>query len=305
MNLHLLRTFAAVAVHRSFSRAAEAIHVSQPAVSRAVRELEEQLDIALVARAGGRVRLTEAGAALYEHARAIFALERAALADLRGRRGLEQGSLVIGAGRTIGTYFLPPLIARFMHQHPGIEVRIISENTQLIQRRLLGYELDVAFIEGPVEDPRVEQRFWREDELVILASAHHPLLNREKVTAADMDGERWVVREEGSGTRVVTLSLLQQAGIDLKRMLEVGGNGAVVQSVAAGLGLAMISAVAAHEHLSIGKVKVVNFPIHFSRPLYTVRLRDKPLSPAARALTALAQEIAEHAPSADPALEAE
>lgn len=292
MNLHLLRTFAAVATHRSFSRAAEAIHVSQPAVSRAVRELEEQLAIPLLARTGGRVRLTEAGAALYEHARAIFALEQAALADLRGRRGLQRGSLTIGASKTIGTYLLPPLIAHFLDRYPNVEVRIISENTRAIERRLLGYELDLAFVEGPIDNPRVDQTFWQDDELVILAPERHPLLACEHVRAADLGGQRWVVREEGSGTRAVTLELLREAGVPVRQMLEVSGNGAVVQSVAAGLGLAMISAVAAREHLTVGKIKRIDLPIRFTRPLHRISLRDKPTSPAVQAFLRLVEESA-------------
>lgn len=296
MNLNLLRTFASVAEHRSFSRAGEAIHLSQPAVSRAVRELEEQLGIALLERRGGQVNLTEAGAELYEHARAIFALEKSAMADLRGRQGLERGSLTVGASRTIGTYFLPPVIAEFLQRYPAIDVRIISENTELIQRRLLGYELDVAFIEGSVDDHRVEQAFWHEDELVILAHAHHPLLDIKALKSSDMDAERWVVREKGSGTRTVTLALLEQAGVNVGPMIEVGGNGALVQSVAAGLGLAMVSSAAAREHLSVGKVKVLEFPVCFKRPMHRVRLRNKPASPAAQALMDVADSVAKTFP---------
>ncbi|AFP30276.1 LysR substrate-binding domain-containing protein [Marinobacter sp. BSs20148] len=292
MNLHLLRTFASVAEYRSFSRAGEAIHISQPAVSRAVRELEEQLEISLLERRGGQVNLTQAGAELYEHARSIFALEKSAMADLRGRQGLARGSLTVGASRTIGTYFLPPVIAEFLRRYPAIDVRIISENTELIQRRLLAYELDVAFIEGSLDDHRVEQTFWHEDELVILAHAHHSLLRVNALKPSDMDSERWVVREEGSGTRTVTLALLKKAGVNVGRMIEVGGNGALVQSVAAGLGLAMVSSAAAREHLSVGKVNVLEFPVCFKRPMHRVRLRNKPASPAAQALMDVADDVA-------------
>jgi len=292
MNLHLLRTFASVAEYRSFSRAGEAIHISQPAVSRAVRELEEQLEISLLERRGGQVNLTQAGAELYEHARSIFALEKSAMADLRGRQGLARGSLTVGASRTIGTYFLPPVIAEFLRRYPAIDVRIISENTELIQRRLLAYELDVAFIEGSLDDHRVEQTFWHEDELVILAHAHHSLLSVNALKPSDMDSERWVVREEGSGTRTVTLALLKKAGVNVGRMIEVGGNGALVQSVAAGLGLAMVSSAAAREHLSVGKVNVLEFPVCFKRPMHRVRLRNKPASPAAQALMDVADDVA-------------
>lgn len=296
MNLHLLRTFASVAEYRSFSRAGEAIHISQPAVSRAVRELEGQLGVALLERGGGHVNLTQAGAKLYEHARAIFALEKSAISDLKGLQGLSRGSLTVGASRTIGTYFLPPVIAEFLRRYPAVDVRIVSENTELIRRRLLAYELDVAFIEGSVDDHRVEETFWHEDELVILAHADHDLLNVKDLQPSDLDAERWVVREEGSGTRAVTFTLLEKAGVNVRRMIEVGGNGALVQSVVAGLGLAMVSSAAAREHIIVGKVKVLDFPVCFKRPMHRVRLRNKPASPAAQALMSVADKVAETFP---------
>lgn len=290
MNLHLLRAFAAVAAQKSFSRAADSIHVSQPAVSKAVRELESQLNIALLERQGRQVRLTEAGATLYGHAQAIFALEEAAVADLRARQGLERGSLTVGASMATATFMLPALIARFLDRYPMIEVKIVSGNTGAVEQRLLDYEVDVAFIERPSDNPRVDQAFWREDELVILAPAGHPLLARECVRTADLDGQRWIVREEGSGTRAVTQQLLREAGVAVRQALEVSGNGAVIHSVGAGLGLAITSATAAGEHILLGKIGIIRFPIRFMRTLYRVRLRDKPSSPAARAFEELAHE---------------
>lgn len=289
LNLHLLRTFVAVTTQKSFSRAAEIVHVSQPAVSRAVRELEEQVGMPLLERGRGQLRLTEAGSALYDHARAIFALERAAEADLRSRRGLEDGSLTIGASKTVAAYFLPPLVARFLQDYPAVDVRIVTDNTGVIEQRLLAYELDVAFVEGPLRDPRVELEGWRDDQLVVLAAAHHPLLDHGRVEPAAMNEYLWVVREVGSGTRAVTEALLQKAGVTVRRILEVGSNGAVVQSVAAGIGLAMVSIEVARDQLALGKVEVVKIPdTDFRRPLYCARLRDKPASPAARAFDAVA-----------------
>ena len=127
MNLHLLRIFAAVAEHRSFSRAASALFISQPAVSKAVRQLEHQLDLALMERGAGRaggargVRLTESGQALFEHARGIFALERAATEEVRARVGLQRGRLALGASTTVAGYWLPPYAAQFARQVPGAD----------------------------------------------------------------------------------------------------------------------------------------------------------------------------------------
>lgn len=288
MNLNLLRTFAAVAEQASFSRAAEAIHVSQPAVSRAVRELEEQLDIPLVERGRREIRLTEAGAALFAHARAIFALEQAALADIRGRRDIEHGSLTMGASKMIQAYLLPDLIRRFADRYPGVDVRILSDNTDAIERKLLAYELDIAFVEAPIHDSRVELTFWRDDRLVILAAPHHPIADRRSVDPGRLSRQRWIVREEGSGTRAITERLLREAGVDMRRILEVGSNGALVQSVAAGLGLAMVSVEAARDQIALGSVGILELPgKRFGRPLYRARLRSRPASPTTQALEAM------------------
>jgi DNA-binding transcriptional LysR family regulator len=188
---------------------------------------------------------------------------------------------------------LPPLMARFLNRYPGIDVRVVSGNTEAIHRQLLAYELDVAFVEGPVLDPKVDTISWREDELIILAAADHPLLTRGRIDPVELGKERWVIREEGSGTRAVAESLLREAGIHVRRVLEVGSIAAAVESVAAGLGLSMVSAAAAQEHLKVGKIGVIDFPVRFKRPLHRIRLRDRPVSPAAEVFTALAEEAAD------------
>lgn len=291
MNLHLLRIFAAVVKHNGFSRAADAIHVSQPAVSKAVRELESQLDIPLLERTGGRVRLTEAGRALNEHARSIFALERAADADLRGLKGLEHGTLTVGASRTIATYMLPPLLARFLDEYPAIDLKIVSGNTEEIARRLLRYELDLAFVEGPVDDAsRIDRVHWRTDELVIVSGACHPIASHAVEDPSVLSDARWVIREEGSGTRAVTGPILEDIGIHIEHALEVWSTGAVVESVAAGLGLSLVSTEAVREPLKIGRLRIIDLPgiPRFERQLYRISLIGHPPSPSARAFTALA-----------------
>ncbi|KAB7623157.1 LysR family transcriptional regulator [Alkalilimnicola sp. S0819] len=290
MNLHLLRTFTAVATHGSFSRAAQALHITQPAVSKGVRDLEFQLGITLLERGARQLRLTEAGEALHEHAKAIFALERAAQADLRARQGLERGNLTVGASMTIATYLLPPLVARFLARHPGVEVKIVSDNTAAIERRLLGYELDAAFVEGPTRHREILRAPWREDELVILAAGSHPLSQLAALEPERLARERWIIREAGSGTRTVTETLLRDAGIEVTRVLEVDSVAAAVESTAAGLGLTMVSRTAARQHLTTGRLRILKGLPVFRRPLYRIGLRHKPLSPAAQRFIEMADE---------------
>ncbi|TXH61435.1 MAG: LysR family transcriptional regulator [Burkholderiaceae bacterium] len=298
MNLHLLRTFVAVAEHGSFTRAAEVIHVSQPAVSRAVRELEEQLGLPLVERFAGQVRCTEAGAALLRHAGAIFALERTAESDLRARRGLKQGRLMVAGSRTIATYRLPPRVARFLDAHPHGPVRMVSDNSHSIEQRLLAYELDMALVEAPLHDPRIELLEWRDDQMAIVASAARFHGTRSPLSAERFSSMRWIMRETGSGTREIAINRLREAGVEISDMLEVDGNAAVVASVAAGLGVTMISLEAARDPLALGRlVKLELAGLRTVRPLYRARMRERPMSPAALAFDRLVQETGREDPA--------
>src|SRR6202035_3373345 len=145
LNLHLLRLFAAVARLGNFSRAAEALHLSQPAVSKGVRDFEAQIGSRLLERGGqGGVTLTAAGDLLMRHAAALFAAERAAEEELAALRGLHRGSLSVGASTTIATYQLPPFLGAFHKRHPEVELRLTSGNTRTIAELLSARELDIG-----------------------------------------------------------------------------------------------------------------------------------------------------------------
>lgn len=288
MNLNALRIFAAVVEHRGFTSAAKAIHVSQPAVSKSVRDLERRAGLPLVERGGRGVRLTEAGEVLYDHARRIFALERSAEEELRARRGVEAGALRVGASTTIATYLLPPLLARFARAHPAVELRVTSANTRGVTRALLAYELDVALVEGPVAAEGVVVAPWRADELVIVAAPDHPLAGRGGVTAADIAAERFLVREPGSGTRAVVEAALASASIVPRRTVELGSTEAIKEAVAAGLGIAAVSRAALADELALGKLRVVPVAgVEIRRELTILSLAGRPATPAARAFAQL------------------
>jgi DNA-binding transcriptional LysR family regulator len=283
MNLHHLRIFAAVAEQRGFSRAAVALRISQPAVSKAVRQLERQAGVPLVERAGRASRLTTAGEQLAARARELFGVEEAAEEELRALRGLEVGSLRVGASTTIATYLLPPILARFHEAHPAIVLRVISANTRAITRALLERRLDIALVEGPVEHPRIDARRWRSDELVLIAPPDHRLVRRRKVSAHELIAERFVVRERGSGTREVAERALSKHGVHPVAALQLGSTEAVKQAVAAGLGVAIVSRYAAADQLALGRIALVRLHgVELKRTLAELRLEGrKPSAPAA------------------------
>jgi LysR family transcriptional regulator, transcriptional activator of the cysJI operon len=302
VNLHLLRIFAAVAEHRSFSRAASALFISQPAVSKAVQQLEHQLDLGLIERGasgtrGARgVRLTEAGQALFEHARGIFALERAAADDVRARVGLQRGRLKVGASTTIGGYWLPAYAAEFTRQFSGIQLHIRVGNTQAVGQALIDCEIDLALVEGQVNDPRIVATHWRDDELQIIAPPRG-LPRRRRPSAGELDALVWLVREAGSGTREVADRLMQAQGIKPERTIEFGSNEGIARAVAAGLGVAMLPARVVRELLRVGELRTL-VPVHASataltRPLFLLQLRQRPASALVRAFCELLNRVLE------------
>ncbi|MFT3734342.1 MAG: LysR family transcriptional regulator [Rhodocyclaceae bacterium] len=287
MNLHLLRIFATVVEHKSFSRAAEALEVSQPAVSKAVRELESQLDVVLLDRGGRSFQLSEPGRVLYEYAQGIFAMEKAAVDAVQSFYEMERGTLTIGASTTIATYWMPPFIADFTRDNPGVNVRLMSGNTQAVAQWLLDCAVDVALVEGPVIDERLESRIWRHEHMVIVGPRGRADGDCT-VEPATLSGEQWILREPGSGSREVVERELLRLGITPARTLEVGNNEAIVQSVAAGLGLGMVPRVCAADQLALGKVTALSLTTgELSRELYRLRLPRRPISQAALAFEAL------------------
>lgn len=289
INLHLLRIFFVVAEQQSFSRAAAALFISQPAASKAVRELERQLDLPLLERgAGGTkgMRLTESGRALFDHARGIFALERAAIEEVRARTGLQRGRLVVGASTTIAGYWLPPYLSRFLQQHPDTALDVRVGNTHEISRALIECEIDVALVEGAVADPRIEATHWQDDELRIIAPPHSALARKRRPGPALLNAETWLVREPGSGTREVSERIMQAHQIRPERRIELGSNEGIARAVAAGTGIAILPAQVVRELLATQALKIVRYPQPaepWLRPLFMLQLKERPASPLLRA----------------------
>jgi DNA-binding transcriptional LysR family regulator len=282
MNLHLLRLFVAVAEAGSFSRAAESLWISQPAVSKGIRELEHQLDLTLIERGTGKgFRLTEAGASLLTHARGIFAMERAALDDVRARVGVQRGSLTIGASTTVASYWLPPYVAGFCAAYPSVVPRVTVGNTQWVCEQLLECRIDLALVEGRVDEERIEVSEWKADPLAIVVAANSAL-PRRAVTAQLLGEQNWILREPGSGTRQATEALCEAHGIAALPWMEMASNEAIARTVASGVGLSMLPRVVVADMLALGTLRELKLPgAVLSRPLFRLALKSRPLAPAA------------------------
>ncbi|GGO65454.1 LysR family transcriptional regulator [Bowmanella pacifica] len=283
LNLHLLRVFMHVAELGSFSRAAERLAITQPAVSKAVTELEHQLDLALLERTRSSLRgrrqwqLTEHGQALLEHARGIFALERAALDDLQARLDCQRGHLHLGASSTIAGYWLTDVMTTFCATYPDAQLSLASANTEEICQALLDCRLDLALVEGQVNDPRIATRHWCDEPLKLVCPADW------QVNEDSLNQHRWLWREPGSGTRSWMERHLQDAGIIPKASLEIGNNEGIARAVAAGLGLSILPLKVCEELLTLGRLQVLDmsWSRNLHRPLFLLQLKQRPLSPLA------------------------
>ena len=288
LNLHALRIFAAVADAGGFTKASGLLHLSQPAVSKAVKTLERDLAMPLLERGPRAIRLTDAGTALFARARELFVVERDAEEELRTLRGLEGGRVRIGASTTIATYMLPPVLADFRRRHPAVKLGLVSANTRAVAALVLERRVDVALVEGPVADARLQLRRWRADELVVIVPTGHRLASRRSVQLAQLATERFIVRERGSGTRDVAERAFAGHGIQPPIALTLASTEAIKQAVAAGLGLAVVSRAAASDQIALGQLAALRIAgFEMRRDLTELRLRGRSRGAPAEAFAML------------------
>ncbi len=298
MDFPRLTVFLAVARHLSFRRAAAALHLSQPAVSKHVQHLEAELGLALFERRGNRVALTEAGRMLQDYGQRVTNLTDEVRRTLAELQGLQRGGLRIGASTTPGLYLLPERLAQFRHDHPAIQLSLEIGNSASIGRRVASGELDLGFV-GALPEPRgLQVRPFAEDEVVLIAPPRHPAVRRAGSSAAApaaLARDTWIMREAGSGTREVALAGLAAQGITPAQTMELIGCEAVKRAVAAGLGVGLVSRHAITLEVKHGLLSIVDHPsLRFRRPLYLITRKDARPSPAELAFTA---QVFKHAPS--------
>lgn len=283
-SLSHLRALVALGEWRSVSRAAGALGVSQPAVSKSLRALEADAGVPLVIKLPQGMRLTEAGEALFVHARAIMAAMRAAEDDVAGFRGTARGTLRLAASTTIARYIVPRLIHEFLRRHPGVSIRLDSMHSRFIERLLLERHVDVALVETAVHHRRIRLIPWIEDRMVVVAGATHPLARRATVTAAALASEHLLVREPGSGAHAVALAALRERGALPLRQVIMDDHEAIKQLLMLGTGVAVMPGWAVAEETRRGALRVLTLErwnVH--RPFYRLALVGRRSSAVGRA----------------------
>lgn len=220
-----LKAFRAVAHHLSFTKAAEELYVSQPAITRHIRELETEYGLRLFERTNSRLLLTEAGRRLLVHAEKILEAHDALDYEMRKLSGAEGGVLRIGASTTIAQYIIPQMLARFSHLHEGIELSLRSGNSEEIERALLAHEIDLGLVEGSSRHRVLRYTPFLKDELVAIVRANSKLAEKDELSLSDLLQVPMVLREQGSGTLDVFTDALLQKGIrlaDLNAKIHLG-----------------------------------------------------------------------------------
>ncbi|MGJ4931531.1 LysR substrate-binding domain-containing protein [Bradyrhizobium sp. HKCCYLS2038] len=285
LNLHLLRLFATVARTGSFSRAAETLHISQPSISKGVRDFELQVGCRLLDRTPKGVRLTREGQALARHADQMFSVERAAEEELQSLRSLDSGSLRIGASTTIATYMISEHLGLFHRTYPGIDLHLLIANTRDVADLMLAHDIEIALVEGPVEDTVLDKRAWRTDVMSLIVEPQHRFAKVEhSIRAAELRHEVLIVREPGSGSREVVSQALASTGIEPRRTLEIGSTEAIKHAVAAGLGVAIVSRATVSDQLNLGRLKIVPMiDLSIQRTLWQLKTPGRIEVPAAAA----------------------
>jgi len=292
LNLHLLRMFATVVRCGSFSKAADILNISQPAISKGVRDFELQVGCRLLNRSPKGVVPTPEGLALSRRADALFAVERAAEEELSALRGLHNGSLRIGASTTIATYMIPRYLGAFHRAYPGVDIHLISANTRDIAQQMVEHEIDIGLVEGPVDDKTLVAEPWRTDVMKLIAAPDHAFASaREPIDPERLESEVLIVREPGSGSREVVAQALAARGIEPLRTLEIGSTAAIKQVVAAGLGVAIVSVVTVEDQVRLGRLKVLDLDgMTIERTLWQLTSPGRVAMPAARVFAKMLQD---------------
>lgn len=281
MNRNHLALFEVVARSGGISKGAQLARISQPAVSKQIAELEDHLGVRLLDRLPRGCRLTEAGRILAGYATRWRALEQDAVRAIDEFRGLKSGRLALGASKTIGGYLLPSIISNFHRLYPSIELNIEIANTKNVQQALIQGTVEIGLTEGPDEWEELESKVFHRDELVVIAPPGHSLLRKKSVSIRDVCSHPLILREEGSGTRAVVENALRRKGIRIKPFLSLASPEAIKNSVAAGMGLAIVSRLVVSQEIQAGSLCVVPLKdLRIHRPLHLQCLRGKSPSPA-------------------------
>ena len=273
-----LQVFYTVAKQLSFTKAAELLFMTQPAVTFQVKQLEEHFNTRLFERSHGKIALTPAGDLALEFAERILNLSAEMETRVGEMTGQISGPLMIGASTTIAEYMLPRMLGEFKARYPQVQARLTVANSETIENKVSDHTLDIGLIEAPSHHPNLVTEICCDDELVVICAPSHALASYDVVTPAQLAEQPYVSREGGSGTRQVVDSYFREAGVppeDLNIVMEMGSREAIKGTVEAGLGIAIVSSSTIVKEIKLGDLVAVPLKPRLFRQLSLVYAQEK------------------------------
>ena len=293
-----LQVFHAVAKQLSFTKAAEVLFMTQPAVTFQIKQLEEHFNTRLFDRGHGRISLTPAGELVLDYAEKILGLSSemdVRLAEMTGEVG---GSLLVGASTTIAEFLLPRIMGEFKTKYPNVRPRLVVANSESIETRVAEHTLDIGFIESPTHQPNLQTEVCCEDEMQVICSPKFPLARLKEITPQHLVDQPFVSREPGSGTREFTEVYLHKHGFDVDRLvpvMELGSPLALLEVVETGLGYAIASRSSVINSLRLGDLVSIPLKPRLVRKLSMVYPKENFRSRLVTAFVTFASErLKEH-----------
>lgn len=269
---HKLTIFYHTAKHSSTTKAAEELHLSQPAISKSIKELEKELEVTLFEREKGRFVLTPAGKYLLEKSEDLLDKEREIEYGIHQMKNEFSGTLSIGASTTLSQYILPGMLASFRERFPHIRINLISGNTNQIEQEILHRNIQLAFIEGTPSEPDIHYMPFLQDEIVLVTSTRHP--SKETITLDELKQLRFVFRENGSGTYKIIQQQLAKSNIwieELDQQISIGTTEGIKHYLKHSDCYALVSVFSIREELASGKLKIIDIQgLEISRELYAI-----------------------------------
>lgn len=293
MNFNQLRIFYSVAKNKSVTLAAKELYLTQPAVSIQIHLLEDDYGVKLFNRSGKGITTTEEGNLLFSYAEKILNLSDETDEALRQIKSLERGKVKIGAGRTIGAYYLPQLFESFTLKYPNIGIQMdIGSSSQVIEG-ILSFRNDIGFIGTDYFNKNLVVIPFTKDRLVLITPPDHELTHKKVISYKDLSGQKMIMREKGSGTRELIENELVNRKVSTETIMELGSNEAIKHAVEAGLGVSIISNNVIKREKDLGRVKILHFSNNqdIIMNIYIVYHKDKYLSPLLKSFLNIAKEF--------------
>ncbi len=301
MDLRQVEIFYYVAKHRSFSKAATALSLTQPTISGHIKALETSLNLVLFDRIGRDVQLTHAGDILYGHAKRLVDTKHAALQGIEELRDGLRGELTLGGSSIPGQYVLPRILGQFQPQYPGINIVLHITDTMETLERVVRGDFELGIVGAQVSHAHVAYHPFVEDELVLAISAHHPWADLDRVSLDNLTTAPFIQRERGSGSRLVVERALAEAGLPPARlhvMAEMGTTEAIKQGIKAGLGVSIMSSLALSDERTAGSIRTVTIDgLSIRRHFSIIRHTGRALSPLAQTFETFLHALTPFAPS--------